>query len=49
MFYWYQTAQICYAYLWDVDRECPRLVDHRESVDEWRTRFCESDWFTRGW
>ncbi|KAI6893871.1 hypothetical protein KC318_g9882 [Hortaea werneckii] len=27
MFFWYQQAQVCYAYLWDISGECPPLSD----------------------
>ncbi|RMY47433.1 hypothetical protein D0863_15638 [Hortaea werneckii] len=29
MFFWYQQAQVCYAYLWDISGECPPLSDKR--------------------
>ncbi|KAI7195795.1 hypothetical protein KC363_g1252 [Hortaea werneckii] len=29
MFFWYQQAQVCYAYLWDISGECPPLSDVR--------------------
>ncbi|RMZ34758.1 hypothetical protein D0859_01050 [Hortaea werneckii] len=76
MFFWYQQAQVCYAYLWDISSECPPLSDartpnaegdvsetpgegqysqavdaHPESavVRQWRVKFTECSWFTRGW
>ncbi|KAI6145910.1 heterokaryon incompatibility protein-domain-containing protein [Pisolithus tinctorius] len=48
MYRWYQNAQVCYAYLSDVD-ELPRPT---EPYDPWlRTPndWQESEWFTRGW
>ncbi|KAF5352976.1 hypothetical protein D9758_007926 [Tetrapyrgos nigripes] len=38
MYAYYQNAQICYAYLVDVDRS-----------DIWLKRFMDSEWFRRGW
>ncbi|KAI7159665.1 hypothetical protein KC343_g7531 [Hortaea werneckii] len=76
MFFWYQQAQVCYAYLWDISSECPPFSDARapngegdvsvtpgegqdsQAVDahpesavlrQWRVKFTECSWFTRGW
>ena len=44
MYRWYQEAQICYAYLADVD-----IGDHSfGSTNRWEA-FRKSRWFTRGW
>ncbi|KAI7215808.1 hypothetical protein KC333_g5238 [Hortaea werneckii] len=34
MFFWYQQAQVCYAYLWDISSECPPLSDARAPGEE---------------
>ncbi|KAI6896961.1 hypothetical protein D0869_15690 [Hortaea werneckii] len=34
MFFWYQQAQVCYAYLWDMSSECPPLSDAKAPGDE---------------
>ncbi|KAI7240054.1 hypothetical protein KC330_g1533 [Hortaea werneckii] len=34
MFFWYQQAQVCYAYLWDISSECPQLSDARVPGEE---------------
>ncbi|KAI7285083.1 hypothetical protein KC345_g1912 [Hortaea werneckii] len=34
MFFWYQQAQVCYAYLWDIGGECPPLSDARVPGEE---------------
>ncbi|KAI7159613.1 hypothetical protein KC349_g4003 [Hortaea werneckii] len=34
MFFWYQRAQVCYAYLWDMSSECPPLSDARVPGEE---------------
>ncbi|KAI7348600.1 hypothetical protein KC320_g6531 [Hortaea werneckii] len=34
MFFWYQQAQVCYAYLWDISSECPPLSDARAPNEE---------------
>ena len=39
MFRWYQNAEICHAYLEDVDTKSPRKT---------HAKFRESRWFTRG-
>jgi len=39
MFRWYERADVCYAYLIDVDF----------SKLDWRLEFCKSRWFKRGW
>jgi hypothetical protein len=43
MFRWYQNAEQCYVYLWDVSAD-----DDSDEVD-WVTAFRKSRWFTRGW
>jgi hypothetical protein len=43
MFRWYQAADQCYVYLWDVS-----TVDVRKT-GEWEPAFRKSLWFTRGW
>jgi hypothetical protein len=43
MFRWYQNANQCYVYLWDVSTG----NEFRES--NWEPAFRESKWFTRGW
>ncbi|KAH6668181.1 heterokaryon incompatibility protein-domain-containing protein, partial [Halenospora varia] len=40
MYRWYQKAEVCYAYLDDVDQR---------SKDSSKKEFHESRWFTRGW
>ena len=40
MFYWYEKAAECYAYLADVTAADP---------DEMMEQFRQSEWFTRGW
>lgn len=40
MFKWYQSAQVCYAYLSDVPSS---------EAEEFSTRFRNSRWFSRGW
>lgn len=47
MYYWYQTARKCYAFLWDISAECPRLRDGLEGP--WLESFARSEWFSRGW
>lgn len=47
MFRWYQQAEKCYVYLFDVSarkRDC-----HRESKPAWLSAFQTSRWFRRGW
>ncbi|KAM5534017.1 hypothetical protein V8D89_012337 [Ganoderma adspersum] len=41
MYEWYSSADVCYAFLHDVD----------DSADPrgYRSQFCRSSWFTRGW
>ncbi|KAF5336684.1 hypothetical protein D9758_015678 [Tetrapyrgos nigripes] len=39
MYAYYQNAEVCYAYLVDVD----------VTSEIWRTRFLHSEWFKRGW
>ncbi|KAI7477342.1 hypothetical protein KC357_g4572 [Hortaea werneckii] len=34
MFFWYQKAQVCYAYLWDISGECPSLSDEGVTREE---------------
>ncbi|KAN0102128.1 HET domain containing protein [Hyaloscypha variabilis] len=41
MFHWYEKAEVCYAYLADVQ---PRAAIEKEDSD-----FARSRWFTRGW
>jgi len=41
MYVWYERADVCYAYLADVNSHPP--------VQEDDTAFCRSRWFTRGW
>ncbi|KAK0113335.1 hypothetical protein ONS95_013591 [Cadophora gregata] len=44
MFIWYQNAEICYAYLSDVQ------LDNTDDLLEWSIdEFRNSKWFTRGW
>ncbi|KAH5337792.1 hypothetical protein HBI23_011870 [Parastagonospora nodorum] len=43
MFRWYQAADQCYVYLWDVS-----TVDGC-MIDGWEPAFRKSLWFTRGW
>ncbi|KAI5986980.1 heterokaryon incompatibility protein-domain-containing protein, partial [Pisolithus orientalis] len=49
MYQWYQNAQVCYAYLSDVD-ELPRPTKpyHIRSFRE-RNGWLGPEWFTRGW
>ena len=42
MFRWYHEAEVCYAYLADVD-------DEMEPPNKLRSDFRGSKWFTRGW
>ena len=44
MYRWYQEAQICYAYLADVD-----IGDHGLGSTNVKNAFSQSRWFTRGW
>jgi hypothetical protein len=44
MFYWYQRAEVCYAYLADVPSD---IVDGQ--ADGNNLDFSKSRWFTRGW
>ncbi|KAL8651632.1 MAG: hypothetical protein Q9226_004613 [Calogaya cf. arnoldii] len=44
MFNWYQSAEECIVYLSDVS-----LGDQGASVQDFKTRFSASSWFTRGW
>lgn len=48
MYYWYEQADKCYAFLWDVESACPELTDHSHER-QWLEKFGRSDWFTRGW
>lgn len=43
MFRYYSLAEICYAYLADVE------TVRKDVLWEWRSAFRESKWFTRGW
>jgi hypothetical protein len=43
MFRWYQAAEQCYVYLWDVSTTDGCMID------EWEPAFRKSLWFTRGW
>jgi hypothetical protein len=43
MFDWYRNASVCLAYLEDVS------VQENCTEQEFRSRFCSSRWFTRGW
>ncbi|KAH5478110.1 hypothetical protein HBI22_243380 [Parastagonospora nodorum] len=43
MFRWYQAADQCYVYLWDVSTTDGCMID------EWEPAFRKSLWFTRGW
>lgn len=48
MFHWYQKAQICYVYLWDVSDQPTGNAPH--SVPTWSTKdWRKSTWFTRAW
>lgn len=47
MFYWYQNAERCYAYLADVP-DSPSAGDI-ECARRWKPAFRRSKWFTRGW
>ncbi|EAW17357.1 HET domain protein [Aspergillus fischeri NRRL 181] len=58
MFRWYQDAEICYAYLFDVDidktgqpsREVSATVESTGLAEEGlRSSFTAAKWFTRGW
>jgi hypothetical protein len=40
MYTWYQRASVCYAFLEDVPEK---------TSEDFRTKFAESRWFTRGW
>lgn len=40
MFYWYRDAEVCHAYLFDVDDDDPRVPS---------SSFRRSRWHTRGW
>jgi hypothetical protein len=42
MFRWYQNAEVCYVYMFDVSWDCTNLASSR-------TQFVKSDWFRRGW
>ncbi|OAP58291.1 hypothetical protein AYL99_07381 [Fonsecaea erecta] len=41
MFHWYRRAQVCYAYMSDVESDEDPLAEG--------SKFRESKWFTRGW
>lgn len=52
MWAWYKNAVVCLAFLDDVPNfEGEFLEDtlRRTSTPSWQTRFCGSEWFTRGW
>ena len=42
MFRWYQNAQVCYVYLFDVSWDSTNLLMSRE-------QFVRAEWFLRGW
>ncbi|KAK0751385.1 heterokaryon incompatibility protein-domain-containing protein, partial [Schizothecium vesticola] len=58
MFTWYQKADVCYAYLADVELQSEELEPDKLEPDKlepeehatrnWKA-FCRSRWFTRGW
>jgi len=48
MYHWYQQAEKCYAFLWDVAPDCPVLTDYSHE-GHWLEQFGRSAWFTRGW
>jgi len=47
MYYYYEQAEICLAYLQDVDDATPPT--NPDSPDFNTSQFCQSAWFTRGW
>jgi hypothetical protein len=51
MFRWYQNADVCYAYLEDVDVSHDPDPLHRDAKlnANSRSQFKSSRWFTRGW
>jgi hypothetical protein len=48
MFRWYREAAKCYVYLSDVSKGNYDEYDHL-SRSIWKSAFCGSRWFTRGW
>ena len=48
MYYWYEKAERCYAFLADVPSSCPFLTDVT-GPSRWDEYFMSSVWFTRGW
>lgn len=46
MYYWYQQAEVCYAYLVDVP---PASGGPESETQSRKTAFSRSRWFTRGW
>lgn len=48
MFRWYRDAAKCYVYLSDVSKPISD-VDNACSNSSWKSAFCDSRWFTRGW
>jgi len=49
MFRWYQNADVCYAYLEDVDVSPDPLHKDQKSNADLLSQFKSSKWFTRGW
>ncbi|CAG9945161.1 unnamed protein product [Clonostachys rosea f. rosea IK726] len=49
MFSWYRNATRCFAYLADVSASEAPQPDEEASLLPWRSAFCSSRWFTRGW
>lgn len=49
MFRWYRNAVKCYAYLSDVSTSSAVGFSAEEDQSAWKTDFCTSRWFTRGW
>jgi ankyrin repeat protein len=47
MFYWYRSAERCYAYLADVSDDTSS--GYSECSKRWKPAFKKSRWFTRGW
>ncbi|KAF2679379.1 HET-domain-containing protein [Lentithecium fluviatile CBS 122367] len=47
MFRWYHKAAKCYVYLSDVSTAQPTEDPFFQQV--WKSAFCHSKWFTRGW
>jgi hypothetical protein len=50
----YSLAMVCYVYMADVDKACPRLGrglkrSNRKLFEQWADHSIQSEWFERGW